>query len=67
MAKSNKERAELKKNGYVYDRRLQRWIHHEERDEYYRQEQESTLIALWILRIFVGLVLFWMFIMALSQ
>lgn len=67
MAKSNKERAELKKNGYVYDRHLQRWIHHEERDEYYRKEQQSTLIALWIMRIFVGLVLIWMFIMALSQ
>ena len=67
MARSNKERAELKKRRYVYDRHLQQWIHHEDRDEYYRKQHESELIGLWILRIFVGCVLCWMFIMALSQ
>lgn len=67
MATSNKERAELKKRGFVYDRHLQKWIHHDERDEYYRKKYQADLTALWIMRIFAGLVLLWMFIMAVSQ
>ena len=64
MAKSNKEREELKKNGYVYDRHLQQWIHHEKQKEYYKKLEQSEQIAVWIMYIFVFLVFIWFLIMA---
>jgi hypothetical protein len=64
MAKSNKERAELKKNGYVYDRHLQQWIHHEKQKEYYKKLEQSEQMAVWIMYILVFVVFIWFLIMA---
>ena len=62
MALTPKEREELKDQGYVYDRHLGRWIHHQEQDEYYRRKEKSEKFEMLIGYVAGGAVFLWMII-----
>lgn len=67
MALTDKERRELKKQGFVYERRLARWMKPEEIDEYYRKKEQSEQIEFLIYCGAVAFVIVFFFIMVAAR
>lgn len=61
---SNKERAELKRQGYVYDRHLGKWMHHEEQKEYYKEVEKAESLERVIVLIAIFGIFIWFLVMA---
>ena len=61
MALTNKERKELKEQGYVYHRQFGRWMKPEEIERYETNLQSAEQFEFWVMLIMAIGVFIWMF------
>ena len=64
MATNNREREQLKSQGYVYDRHLGRWIHIDEQEKYYRTEKQAGTFFLIVNLCVAAGIFIWLFMEA---
>lgn len=67
MATTEKERKQLRAEGYVYDRQLGQWIHHSAQKRYYKQKEEAEQFALFIGYGIAAVLFAWMLIAVVEQ
>ena len=61
MALSNKERQALKDKGYVYDRKLGKWLLKEEQERYYKRVEQLQTAQTWIALVVAIGIFIWIF------